>query len=58
MAVTIEPGFYQVPAILADPALTGPLGADLDRAALARSPTCAASASRTTCSAPTATPRC
>lgn len=36
MAVTIEPGFYQVPAILADPALTGPLGADLDRAALAR----------------------
>jgi Xaa-Pro aminopeptidase len=36
MAVTIEPGFYQVPAILADEALTGPLGADLDRAALAR----------------------
>lgn len=36
MAVTIEPGFYQVPAILADPTLTGPLGADLDRAALAR----------------------
>jgi Xaa-Pro aminopeptidase len=36
MAVTIEPGFYQVPAILADPALTGPLGADLDRTALAR----------------------
>ena len=36
MAVTIEPGFYQVPAILADAALTGPLGADLDRAALAR----------------------
>jgi Xaa-Pro aminopeptidase len=36
MAVTIEPGFYQVPAILADAALTGPLGADLDRSALAR----------------------
>jgi Xaa-Pro aminopeptidase len=36
MAVTIEPGFYQVPAILADPALTGPLGADLDRTALGR----------------------
>ena len=36
MAVTIEPGFYQVPAILADAALTGPLGADLDRGALAR----------------------
>lgn len=36
MAVTIEPGFYQVPAILANEALTGPLGADLDRAALSR----------------------
>jgi Xaa-Pro aminopeptidase len=36
MAVTIEPGFYQVPGILSDDALTGPLGADLDRAALAR----------------------
>ncbi len=36
MAVTIEPGFYQVPAILADAGLTGPLGADLDRAQLAR----------------------
>lgn len=36
MAVTIEPGFYQVPAILADETLTGPLGADLDRAALGR----------------------
>jgi Xaa-Pro aminopeptidase len=36
MAVTIEPGFYQVPAILEDEALTGPLGADLDRAVLAR----------------------
>jgi len=36
MAVTIEPGFYQVPAILADEGLTGPLGADLDRTALAR----------------------
>ena len=30
MAVTIEPGFYQVPAILADPALTGPLGTKAD----------------------------
>ncbi len=36
MAVTIEPGFYRVPAILADPTLTGPLGADLDRAVLER----------------------
>ena len=36
MAVTIEPGFYNVPAILADTALTGPLGVDLDRTALAR----------------------
>jgi Xaa-Pro aminopeptidase len=34
MAVTIEPGFYQVPAILADAAITGPLGSDLDRRAL------------------------
>jgi Xaa-Pro aminopeptidase len=36
MAVTIEPGFYQVPAILADASLTGALGADLDRAVLER----------------------
>lgn len=36
MAVTIEPGFYQVPAILADSAVTGPLGADLRRDVLAR----------------------
>jgi Xaa-Pro aminopeptidase len=36
MAVTIEPGFYQVPGILEDAALTGPLGEDLDRSALAR----------------------
>jgi Xaa-Pro aminopeptidase len=36
MAVTIEPGFYLVPAILADREITGPLGADLDRAALER----------------------
>jgi Xaa-Pro aminopeptidase len=35
MAVTIEPGFYQVPAILADPKLTGPVEADLDRDRLA-----------------------
>ncbi|MFT3775776.1 MAG: aminopeptidase P family protein [Minicystis sp.] len=34
MAVTIEPGFYQVPAILADAAITGPVGADLDRGVL------------------------
>lgn len=31
MAVTIEPGFYQVPALLADANLTGAVGADLDR---------------------------
>ncbi len=36
VAVTIEPGFYQVPGILADVSLTGPLGADLDRGALER----------------------
>jgi Xaa-Pro aminopeptidase len=36
MAVTIEPGFYQVPGILSDERLTSPLGADLDREALAR----------------------
>ncbi len=36
MVVTIEPGFYQVPAILRDPAIVGPVEADLDRAALAR----------------------
>jgi Xaa-Pro aminopeptidase len=36
MAVTVEPGFYQVPGILQDDALTGPLGADLDRATLAK----------------------
>jgi Xaa-Pro aminopeptidase len=36
MAVTIEPGFYQVPGILGDPARTGPLGDDLRRDVLAR----------------------
>ncbi len=36
MAVTIEPGFYQVPGILSDESLTGPLGADLRRDVLAR----------------------
>jgi Xaa-Pro aminopeptidase len=36
MAVTIEPGFYQVPGILGDEALTAPLGTDLDHAALER----------------------
>jgi Xaa-Pro aminopeptidase len=36
MAVTVEPGFYQVPAILADASLVGPVEKDLDRAALAR----------------------
>jgi Xaa-Pro aminopeptidase len=36
MAVTIEPGFYQVPAILRDEALVGPFKNDLDRDALAR----------------------
>jgi Xaa-Pro aminopeptidase len=29
MAVTIEPGFYQVPAILRDKRITGPVGEDL-----------------------------
>jgi Xaa-Pro aminopeptidase len=36
MAVTIEPGFYQVPGILEDAARLAPLGSDLDREALAR----------------------
>ncbi len=36
MAVTIEPGFYQVPAILEDEALSKIAGDRLDRAALAR----------------------
>jgi Xaa-Pro aminopeptidase len=36
MVVTIEPGFYQVPAILADPTLTARVGRDLDRDELAR----------------------
>jgi Xaa-Pro aminopeptidase len=35
MAVTIEPGFYNVPGILMDAALTGPIEKDLDRAKLA-----------------------
>jgi Xaa-Pro aminopeptidase len=36
MAVTIEPGFYQVPAILRDPTYTAAIERDLDRDALAR----------------------
>lgn len=36
MAVTIEPGFYQVPEILGDAELTKDVGADLDRTALAK----------------------
>ncbi|MCU0692672.1 MAG: aminopeptidase P family protein [Polyangiaceae bacterium] len=36
MAVTIEPGFYQVPAIVGDETYTGPLGADLRRDELAK----------------------
>lgn len=36
VAFTIEPGFYQVPAILSDDALVGPLGADLRRGVLAK----------------------
>jgi len=35
MAVTIEPGFYQVPAILDDPALTARFERDFNRAELA-----------------------
>jgi Xaa-Pro aminopeptidase len=35
MAVTIEPGFYNVPAILNDAALTAPIDRDLDRTKLA-----------------------
>lgn len=36
MAVTIEPGFYQVPGILADAAYTGAVGSDLHRDVLAK----------------------
>jgi Xaa-Pro aminopeptidase len=36
MAVTIEPGFYQVPGILGDPQYTASVGADLDRGVLAK----------------------
>jgi Xaa-Pro aminopeptidase len=36
MAVTIEPGFYQVPAILRDDTLVGPFAKDLNRDELAR----------------------
>jgi Xaa-Pro aminopeptidase len=36
MAVTLEAGFYQVPALLADDAYVGAVGADLDRAALSQ----------------------
>ena len=36
MALTIEPGFYQVPAILADPRYTGAVGSDLRRDVLAK----------------------
>jgi Xaa-Pro aminopeptidase len=36
MAVTIEPGFYQVPAILSDPEYTGAVGDDLRRDVLAK----------------------
>lgn len=36
MAVTIEPGFYQVPGILGDAKLTEPLGDDLRRDVLAK----------------------
>jgi Xaa-Pro aminopeptidase len=35
MAVTIEPGFYNVPGILADPSIAGAFEADLDRTRLA-----------------------
>jgi Xaa-Pro aminopeptidase len=34
MAVTIEPGFYNVPGILNDPSLTAPIEGDLDRTKL------------------------
>jgi Xaa-Pro aminopeptidase len=36
MIVTIEPGFYQVPAILEDETYTRAVGADLDRSILAK----------------------
>lgn len=36
MAVTVEPGFYQVPAILQNDAYVGVLGADFDRDVLAK----------------------
>jgi Xaa-Pro aminopeptidase len=36
MAVTIEPGFYQVPAILENASIVGPVGNDLSRDVLAK----------------------
>jgi Xaa-Pro aminopeptidase len=36
MAVTIEPGIYQVPAILRDVSVAGPVAPDLDLDVLAR----------------------
>lgn len=36
MAVTIEPGFYRIPALLSDQELTAPFEADLDRDVLAK----------------------
>lgn len=36
MLVTIEPGFYQVPAILESEIYTGAVGADLDRGVLSK----------------------
>jgi Xaa-Pro aminopeptidase len=36
MAVTIEPGFYRIPALLSDPELVGDLSSSLDLAALER----------------------
>ena len=36
MAVTIEPGFYQIPALLSDPDQVGELASSLDRRVLER----------------------
>ena len=52
MAVTIEPGFYIKPAILARPRADAVAGDRLDRGGWRSSPTSVASASRTTCWSP------
>ena len=58
MAVTIEPGFYRIPMLLEHPEEVGDLESALDRRCSRATPTCAGSASRTTCSSRKREPRC